>query len=911
MRYSRHVVGRLAYNTPHRLHLVQARAQCLAWVALLVAFLPQEAATQGQDVADEVFYQIMPIAWRDSNSDTYRFGDFGGLTASLDYLTSLGVTAVWLNPIFPSPAYHGYQHGRADELNAWFGTQSDLVAFLEAAHARGIKVFVDFVAYGISHDSPWFQSAHGNPASPYDSWLAFTNADNTQYLGSQYTTWNGSTVGFIHWDLRDPGPVNLVTTWAQFWLDPNGDSNFTDGLDGYRLDHVWQTYPSGPEGYGYHIDTFWAPWRDALRSVNPDVFCFAEQADWGSHGAELLAGLDAAFTKPFEFAARDALASERASSLYTEMASTLVSLLGAASGTYLCTIGNHDVDRLATAIGDDLNKGKAAAAVLLTQPFPPVIYYGDEIGMRGAKNSGLGSDASDIPMREPFKWNAVAGPPMSNYFALHPAAFASRQSQDNDGRSVAEQLGMSGSLLETYRDLIVVRRGSIALRRGDYTAVNSSSSRVWSFVRHHPDQQVIVAINLRGSTVSTTLDLSAFEIPGGSTAAVDLLTGNSYPELRDTNKAAYPLSLPRYGTVILEVDLVPPAPPVNLADGRNIPADFPPFALQTTQNNATGLGDNISELNQLFVRASGDSVFFGVTGNLALDGTGLALLLDTHAGGQNVLDLSGHSPPPSGPEQLTGLALDTGFVPDQLLFINAFGGSVYVDQFELLTGGGTVKTYRGQGAVNSGSGILVGGNNPNGMQVALDNTNTAGVTEVDASGAPTATTGFDIYSTRADLGLDAQALELRIAAFLMQTNGDVSNQWLPGLGGGYPNLGQTPDMNGIPGTQYVAANLDTQQVDVGSGDYDGLELLVSTIAIGRAPTDFVLQLPVAGRAQLAIYDARGRLVVRLLDERLDAGEKHVSWDGKTEAGAATPSGIYFARLVALDQIRSQRFVIVR
>ena len=85
-----------------------------------------------------------------------------------------------------------------------------------------------------------------------------------------------------------------------------------------------------------------------------------------------------------------------------------------------------DVDRLATAIGDDLEKGKAAAAVLLCQPFAPIIYHGDEIGMRGAKNTGYSGDAADIPMREPFKWNAVAGPPMSNYWILNGPAYAGR-----------------------------------------------------------------------------------------------------------------------------------------------------------------------------------------------------------------------------------------------------------------------------------------------------------------------------------------------------------------------------------------------------------------------------------------------------------------------------------------------------
>ena len=176
-----------------------------------------------RDPRDDVFYHFMPIAWRDSDNDTYRFGDFGGMTASLDYLEYLGVTAVWMNPIFPSVAYHGYQHGPADTLNSWFGSEADFINFVEQAHARGIKVFVDYVAYGVSQDNVWFNDAYSNPGSPYDDWFAFTNASNTSYLGSTFTTWNGDTVRFIHWDLRNTTVSGMVTAWAQYWLDPNGD----------------------------------------------------------------------------------------------------------------------------------------------------------------------------------------------------------------------------------------------------------------------------------------------------------------------------------------------------------------------------------------------------------------------------------------------------------------------------------------------------------------------------------------------------------------------------------------------------------------------------------------------------------------------------------------------------------------
>ncbi|GJM25392.1 MAG: hypothetical protein DHS20C16_18070 [Phycisphaerae bacterium] len=785
-------------------------------IALLAISLFSTALAEpldGREVVDDVFYHIMPIAWRDSDSDTFRFGDFDGMTASLDYLEDLGITAIWMNPIFPSSAYHGYQHGRGDLLNSAFGTEPEFLNFVNQAHARGIKVFVDFVVYGISHDSTWFQSAFGNPGSPFDSYLAFWNGSNTDYLGSTYNSWNGAPVGFIHWDLRDPGPTGLVTSWTQKWLDPNNDGDPSDGIDGYRLDHVWNQYPSGPDGWGYNI-SWWETWNAALESVNPDVFIFAEQADWGSTGSDLLSAFDAAFTKPFEFAARSALADEQAGGLYGSMAATLGAL--PAGKTNLAIIGDHDVDRLSSVIGGGMSRAKAAAAVLLTQPFPPIIYYGDEIGMLGTKQS-YGSDANDIPFREPFKWNAVAGPPMSNYWALNSQAFNNPFSSNNDGRSVEEQEGVSGSLLETYRELIAARKANVALRRGEYFEVAASRTDTWSFIRHADGEQtLIVAINLNSSAVITSLNLDV-TIPGGTSTVQDVLDASFESNLTDANKGAYFVSIPAHGVRILEVTATPQPPAPQEIDGLNIPQGFGAGALIATQDNETGLGDNVSELNQMFVRVETDEIHIGLTGNLATDGTGMALFLDSIPGGQNALDTATFPTPPSGIPQLTGLTMESGFSPDFVIFVNAFGGSVYVDHYELASGGGGVKRFIGSGTVGDLDGFLNGGNNPNGMLVAINNANTNGVTDSSASQAATATSGLELSIPLADMGLVETSGTAKMLAMLLSSGGLVSNQLLPGVGGGQGLLGFAPfDLDAVPGDQVVSIALSRIP-----GDWDG------------------------------------------------------------------------------------------
>lgn len=755
-----------------------------------------------RDIREEVFYHIMPIAYRDSNNDAQRFGDFGGLTASLDYLEGLGITAVWLNPIFPSPAYHGYQHGPADQINPWFGNEAGFLAFVDAAHARGIKVFLDFVVYGISHQSIWYQNASGNPASPYDNWLAFTNGSNTSYLGSTYNTWNGSNVGFIHWNLNDTNPFDMVTDWAKHWLDPNNDGDPSDGIDGYRLDHVWQRYGSGPNGWGYNMDDFWFPWKQALRAVNPHVFTFAEQADWGITGVEMLLGFDAGMTKPFEFAARDALANESGTPLYDRMTLTTTNVPPGRAA--MAIIGDHDVDRLASTFGGSLAKAKLAAAILMTQPYTPMIYYGDELAMLGVKGN-FGSDANDIPMREPFKWNAVAGPPMSNYWILNAGAYNARYSQNNDGRSVEEQEGVPGSVLETYRTLIATRKASAALKYGTYIPVTSNTTRSWVFLRHAVGEQTLLVVTrIRNSAFNTTLNLSNLQIPGGSTTVQDIVTGDVFTNLTDANKAAYTINMPAYSYKILAINATPIGPAPAELDGLFIPQKLGPVSVAATQATPTGLGDNACELNQMFVRPQANGLRVSLTGNLSANGTAMALLIDSIPGGQNVLNTSTLSPPPAGLQLLTGLQLDPGFAPDHLYFINTPSGTMYVDQVALPTGAPGVKTYRGQGGVANGSALLTGGVNPNGLQVGMHNGNAGGVTELDAAGAETATSGFDMLIPYADLGIAGTAgTTLRLAAFVVEGGGYVSNQWLPSVPTWPSDLGIAPKMTAQAGDQYV------------------------------------------------------------------------------------------------------------
>ena len=801
--------------------------------AALLACAPAAAAPPiVRPAADEVIYQIMPIAWRDSNLDVTgsvqtRFGDFGGLAApeSLDYLQYLGVTMLYLQPIFPSAAYHGYQHGPADTLNPRFGTEAQFLALVNAAHARGIKVILDYVAYGISHASPYYASAYGNPASQYDSWLAFTNGANTSYVGSLYSTWNGASVGFIHWNLDHAPAASLVTQWAIKWLDPNGDGDTSDGVDGFRIDHAWA---SGGEGWGANIG-FWERWCTALRQVRPDVFLFCEPSDWGNYGNDLLTpdSFNAVITKPWEFAARGAVSSRDASGLYSATANLVAAV---PDGKYaVAQTNDHDSNRLASDYGGSNARQKVAAAVLLTQPFPPNIYFGDEIAMRGAK-ANVGSDANDIPMREPFKWKAVAGAPMTNYAAIATGTLPPAYSANNDGRSVEEQRGVAGSVLETYRSLIAVRKASPALRRGAYLPVTCTNGSVFAFVRHDPTETVLVAINLDSATANASLDLAAFGVPAGGAVPVSLETGASASAITPANKGAYPVSLPARGWLIARAPIAPPAnTSTSDVDGRNLPADAGIAALRAMQACLSSFGDNAGELNQLFVRSDSGALRVAITGNLPADGTSLDLFVDIDpagAGGQNRL-VTAHLPsPPGGLAPLDGMRFDAGFRPDALYYVNTVGGNVYVDRLAFTAeGAAATKEYRGNAILNSGRGTLAGGTNPAGVEVAFDNTNAAGISASSVASAATATKGLEFRIPFADLGLPSDFVgEIAVAAFIQRSSGQVSNQWLPPLAAGSADLGRAPDLVAVPGLQHVLVPIGPDADLDGDGRVTGSDL---------------------------------------------------------------------------------------
>lgn len=451
-----------------------------------------------------------------------------------------------MTPIHPSPAYHGYQYSDGGALNPRFGNEDDFRRFVYTAHSMGIRVFIDLVAYGVGTQSPFFSGPYNNPGNSYSNMFQWYNAGQTNWEGFTYPTWNGNSVGFAWWNMNDPRPAQVELAWVKKWLNPNYGFYTNAGVDGFRVDHAVDSFdPYGPNGLGYTISNFWNPFITAVHAEYPDAVFFVEQGDWSLFGNTFLPPFDGAFTKPLEFATRDGLTNENPSGIVTAINNTRNSLSGL-SGSYLTTMGDHDVTRLISSVGGSIPKAKLAAGIQMSLPYSPCIYYGDELGMKGFQSQAYNSDANDIPVREPFKWKANAAWPMSNYYAVNSAVYAARYSRNLDGISVEEEQVRSDSLLSTYKRLIASRKRLSPLHSGTFGWITASDNKILAYVRHDGNKSVIPVFNLSGATKSFTLNLSPLGPQSNNAVTDDLDSSASLALATSSNYQAYPITLAPY-----------------------------------------------------------------------------------------------------------------------------------------------------------------------------------------------------------------------------------------------------------------------------------------------------------------------------------------------------------------------------
>ncbi|MBU0494433.1 MAG: alpha-glucosidase C-terminal domain-containing protein [Chloroflexi bacterium] len=486
-----------------------------------------------------IIYEVFVRSFCDSDDD--GIGDLRGLTSRLDYLndgdpntdTDLGVDAIWLMPIFASPSYHGYDTTDYYRVNPDYGTNEDLVALVQEAHKRGIRVILDYVAGHTSNLHPFFLDAHHNPASQYTPFYQWLDDQNGSYAGF------ASLASMPSLNYDSPETVAYMLDMARYWMDLDGDGDYTDGIDGFRCD-----YAKGPP------HAFWKQLRAETKKLNPNFYLLAEV--WDSNPQVITPYYDAEFDATFDFVlyfmlggnetkVGDGVLAGTTKPRFIEIPLKGREKLYPAGAQSVPFISNHDTNRVMSDVQGDMRRAKLGATLLLTLPGTPLIYYGEEIGMPGIK--GGGNPYWDEYRREPMDWYAAeSGPGMTTWFQP-----GNRYNKPNDGISLEEQRGVPGSLWEHYHALIALRDEYPVLRAGARIPVATDQDSVYAFLRDNGSERILVVLNFADQKTPVTLTLD----DAGSIAGPvrDLLTGESLPAITG---ASYQLTLePLTGHVLL------------------------------------------------------------------------------------------------------------------------------------------------------------------------------------------------------------------------------------------------------------------------------------------------------------------------------------------------------------------------
>ncbi|HEX4953476.1 MAG TPA: alpha-amylase family glycosyl hydrolase [Thermoanaerobaculia bacterium] len=470
-----------------------------------------------------VFYQVFVRSFADSDGD--GVGDFKGLIAKLDYLndgdpataTDLGVEGLWLMPVFESPSYHGYDVVDYERIEADYGTAADFERFLAEAHRRGMKVILDLMVNHTSSQHPWFVESARSPESPKRDWYVWRTDDpGWRQPWGNGPTWhqkNGAFYYGIFWsgmpdlNFATPAVRAEVKRLADLWLER--------GVDGFRLDAARHLFADGPGDQQNDRPETYAFWRELaahVRARHPQALLVGENWTTTEIIASYYDALPMSFNFPLASSLIDAVAKGDASAVaykLDEMAQLYPS--GALDAPFL---SNHDMPRLATQLGGDPARVRAALQILLTLPGTPFVYYGDELGLVN------GPGREDQHKRTPMPWDASPG---GGFTAGKPwFAFAPGKETVN----VAAESADPGSVLSRVRRFLALRRGSEALRKGKLTLVPGSPAqdgRLLAFLREAPGERLLVVHNVTGERVVDRLkvgaaSLEAMEVPAGAGA---------------------------------------------------------------------------------------------------------------------------------------------------------------------------------------------------------------------------------------------------------------------------------------------------------------------------------------------------------------------------------------------------------
>jgi alpha-glucosidase len=472
-----------------------------------------------------VIYQIYPRSWMDADGD--GVGDLEGVRSRLDHLVWLGVDAIWLSPVYPSPmADFGYDVADYTDIDPLFGSLDGFDRLVAEAHERGLRVLLDWVPNHTSDQHPWFAASRSSRDDPKRDWYIWRDpapgggppSNWLAYDGTNAWVWDEHTGQYyyrvflreqpdLNW--RNPEVQEAMFDTLRFWLDR--------GVDGFRIDVLLllvedDQLRDNPPNPDFREGTDFPILRDLpmYHADRPETRELARRirkvADEYGDGTVLLAELTLPLEQlvayygtdndgiqvPFNFELLSADWNARGIAGFVDR--YLAALPAGSWPNWV--LGNHDTSRVASRVGP--GQARVAAVLLLTLPGTPILYYGDEVGMLDAEvpdeavrdpiarlAPGWGRD----PERAPMAWDDGPGAGFTTGTPWLPLAPGTATA------NVAAQRDDPDSMLGLHRRLLALRRSSPALHGGGYEPVEADGD-VLAYRRTGPDGSWLVVLNL-------------------------------------------------------------------------------------------------------------------------------------------------------------------------------------------------------------------------------------------------------------------------------------------------------------------------------------------------------------------------------------------------------------------------------
>jgi alpha-glucosidase len=555
----------------------------LSFAASLLAQQPQQSHTDNW-WKHAVIYEIYPRSFQDSDGD--GIGDINGITSRLDYLKDLGVNAIWITPMYPSPGIdYGYDISNYTAIDPEYGTMADFDRMVAEAKKRGIRVIMDYVINHTSDQSPWFLESRSSRDNPKRDWYIWRDGKGPGQPPNNWQSWFGHSAWtfdektnqwYYHYfypqqpDLnwRNPEVQKAMEGVLEFWMN--------HGVDGFRIDAVSRLF----EDPGLHDDPY-LPGYNAygdrniehkytdnypevndilkrLRKVvgkypgDPVLITEADEPNITELTKLYGNGDEVQLPMDFQIADVNKLSAPDFRRLFSDVENNT------AHGQPEYFFSNHDQPRQWNRYGDGVHNDQIAklmATLLLTTRGTPQMYYGEEIGMRTTDPAriedvhdpigklGWPKEKGRDGERTPMQWDTAANAGFTTsakpWLPIPPSSSV---------YNVENEKPDPNSIFNAYKTLLALRQSEPALRDGSQVNIDEQNPYVFSFLRKASGSTVFVSLNMSAEPHTVYLNLAGKGVKG--TALKPLY---SSPPFGDETVSADHIALPPFGVLVAKV----------------------------------------------------------------------------------------------------------------------------------------------------------------------------------------------------------------------------------------------------------------------------------------------------------------------------------------------------------------------